>query len=424
MLVRPAGVPPWRSVWAEDGERFLLDAVAAPGPGTWLEPYAGYRHLVPRMVGDLAARFPLVDASAVLAVASSVVAGGALVAFAAGLRRWLRSAWMRAGVVLALAATHALASETAANAANLHWYLTLGAVGLALLRPRHVATALLAAVLVGAFALSDPFAPCVAALAVLDAGRRTTARRRFRHAISATRAATCAAVVATWAVALALSAGAAIQVLTMVTDPRPQPLFPGPTRDDLPALYLDRVVRDGLSPVPLAHVPDDALVLVVAAGAAVLLGLAVAAAGIRRRPGGRAVVGAGLLAASPAVFVTDVLVNHTVADRYAALPVALLVAGLLLLVSGVPRVGSWAFLVACAGVVGLGAASFTTHPARGEGPDHVVEVRRAAATGCRTPEQVVRVRVAPVSERPGARRWFTELPCDRITTGPLDPPLP
>ena len=40
----------------------MLGAIGSPGPGPWLEPYAGYLHLIPRMVGSLAVRFPLVDA--------------------------------------------------------------------------------------------------------------------------------------------------------------------------------------------------------------------------------------------------------------------------------------------------------------------------------------------------------------------------
>jgi RNA chaperone Hfq len=111
---------------------------------------------------------------------------------------------------------------------------------------------------------------------------------------------------------------------------------------------VQRVVRDGLSPGPLSHLSDDTLLLVVAASAAVLLGLVVAAAGARRRPGGNAAVGAALVVASPAMFVLNVWVNHTVADRDAAVPVALRVAGLLLLAPGVPRVGRWTFLAAAA----------------------------------------------------------------------------
>jgi hypothetical protein len=404
MLLRSAGLPPWRSIWAEDGTQFLLGAVRSPGPGTWLEPYAGYRHLVPRLVGDLAARFPIADASVVLAVTSSVVAGGALVLFAAGLRRRLPAAWMQAGLVLAVAATHATASESAANAANLHWYLTLGLVGLALLRPRRIATALAAAALAAAFALSDPFSPCVAALAMVDAACRTATARGLR------------AAAVTWPVALALSACAATQVLTMERYPRTPPSFAGPPHGDLPWLYLDRVLRDGLSPVPAAWLSDDALLLVVSAGAAVLLGLAVAAAGARRL-GGHTALGVTLVAASPAMFVTDVLVNHTVADRYAAAPTGLLVGGLLVLAAGVPRV----FHLACAGVVVLGLSSFATHPARGQGPGWVDELRRAAAE-CRAPGQVVPVRLAPATGDPP--RWVVELPCDRIATGALDPPPP
>jgi hypothetical protein len=416
MLVRPDGVPTWRSLWAEDGSRFLPRAIEAPGPGSWLDPYAGYLHLIPRALGDLVARFPLVDASIGFAVASSVVAGGALLLFAVGLRRWLPAAWMQAALVAAVATTHAMASEIAANAANLHWYLTLGLIGLALLRPRRVWTALPLAVVAAAFALSDPFAPVAAVLALADAGRRTAT-----HGVRGPAARR--ELLATWPVPLAMLGGAAAQVVTMLADPRTPAPWAELPRGDLLPLYGQHVVRDGLSPEPLAHVSGDALVLAVAAGGAVLLGLVVAAAGSRRRPGGHAVVGALLVAASPVVFVLDVWVNRTVADRYAAVPVALLVAGVLILAAGVPKVGRWVFLAAAAGAVALGAVSFATHPLRAGGPDFVADARRAADTQCVTPDSTARVGIAPLSPA-GGSRWTTDLPCARIFEGPLNPPLP
>ena len=70
-----------------------------------LEPYAGYLHLLPahgrqprRAVPADRRRRPF------FAVASAVVAGGALVLLAVGLRRWLPATWMRAALVVAVAA--------------------------------------------------------------------------------------------------------------------------------------------------------------------------------------------------------------------------------------------------------------------------------------------------------------------------------
>jgi hypothetical protein len=386
LLVRPAGVPAWRVLWAEDGSRFLSGALDHPGPATWLEPYAGYLHLLPRLVGDVAARLPLAAAAPAFAVASAVVAGGSLVLFAAGLRRWLPAPWQRAGLVVALAATHALAGEAAANAANLHWFLTLGLLGLALSRPRHlpVTAAAAAAVL---FALSDPFAPLVAPVALAAAAAGTSGAVRERR---------------TWVVPLAIVAGAAAQVVTMIRTPRaPAPGAPLPGGDLVP-LYLDRVVRHGVSPRALGPVPDDALLVALLAGTAVLLGLTLTAAR-------HVVPGAALLAASPAVFVLNVTVNRGVADRYAALPVALLVAGVLVLAAGVPGAGRRLCGLTCAGVVLLGCLSFSTHPPRAAGPDFAESARRAAAT-CAAGGRTVAVAIAPSP-------WTTALPCARLRPG-------
>jgi len=407
MVVRPDGVPTWRTLWAEDGTRFLLGAIGSPGPGPWLEPYAGYLHLIPRMVGSLAVRFPLVDAAAAFAVASGVVAGGALVLLAVGLRRWLPAAWMQAALVVAVAAPPAVAGETAANAANLHWYLTLGLTGLALLRPGRLPAALLAAAVAAAFALSDPFATFVAVLAIADAAWRTvTGPRDLRTAA------------ATWPVPIAIAAGAAMQVHTMIAAPRRPAAWVELPQDDILTRYVRHVVRDGVSPEILAGVTDDTLLLVVASTAAVLLGLVVAAAGARRGVGSHAVIGTLLVAASPGVFALNLRVNHVVADRYAAVPVALLVAGLLVLAAGVPWVGRWLFLATAAAVVTLGMLSFATHPLRGAGPDYLAEARRAAGTQCPVAEFSARVQISPAPLDGSRPRWFTKLPCARIHAGP------
>jgi hypothetical protein len=214
-------------------------------------------------------------------------------------------------------------------------------------------------------------------------------------------------------------------VWTTLAAPRtPAPWAELPVAELAPE-YVRRVVRDGISPGPLSHLSDDALLLAVSASAAVMLVLMVAAAAARLRPATNAVIGVVLIAASPAAFVLNVWVNHVIANRYAAVPVAFLVAGLLVLAAGVPFVGRWLFLVAGAGAVTLGMLSFATHPQRGAGPDFPNEVRRAAPR-CEDalPHDWVRVPISPAAAPGGLQRWYTELPCDRLLDGPADPSFP
>jgi hypothetical protein len=410
-LLRVDGVRPWRSLWAEDGSRFLMTAVERPGIRTWAEPFAGYRHLIPRMIGDVASRFPLVHAATIFAVLSMAVAAAALILFAIGLRRWLPSIWMRAGLVLAVAMTHAMGSEVAANAANLHWYLTLGLIGLALLRPHGVTTALAGAAVALAFALSDPFAIAVALLAIGDAAWRTWSRRLpAREAFAA------------WPIALAITLGGAVQLQTMVTHPRTPSPWPEIGWYDILPEYVGWVLRGGLSPRALASVPDDTLLLAAAGLAAALLAIAVAVGAARRRIGSHPVIGVGMIAASPAIFLVNASVNHRIGDRYAAVPVALLVTGILVLAAGVGRIGPGLFAVGCVALIGLGAASFPTTPQRSVGPDYVSQVEQAARSECSSMMDIVGIPIAPGHRgRDGEAQWQVRLPCSRLEHGQFEP---
>src|SRR6266704_5096885 len=95
MLLRPTGVRPWRSLWAEDGRDFLTGGLNHPPVIGWFRSYQGYQHVIPRMIGSLAALFPLDRAADVFAFASAGIAAVALVLFAVNLRPWLPATWMQ-----------------------------------------------------------------------------------------------------------------------------------------------------------------------------------------------------------------------------------------------------------------------------------------------------------------------------------------
>jgi hypothetical protein len=66
LLLRQLGAPALDTLWAEDGLIFLSDALAGGLRGTIAKPYAGYMHLLPRLVAWLASLAPLGWASAIV----------------------------------------------------------------------------------------------------------------------------------------------------------------------------------------------------------------------------------------------------------------------------------------------------------------------------------------------------------------------
>jgi hypothetical protein len=107
---------------AEDGWVFFADAWSQSFPGSLLQPYAGYFHVLPRLIAELFSALPIVAqpyayAAAGLTLNAAIFAAFYLPAF----RRLIPSDLIRASVVLLLA--------LAPNAQNLglllglHWYL-------------------------------------------------------------------------------------------------------------------------------------------------------------------------------------------------------------------------------------------------------------------------------------------------------------
>src|SRR5512135_3552357 len=64
LLLTP-GAPPWRSLLAEDSGIFYTDALNRPVLGAIGRPYEGYMHVVPRLLAEFAAWFPVTAAAVV-----------------------------------------------------------------------------------------------------------------------------------------------------------------------------------------------------------------------------------------------------------------------------------------------------------------------------------------------------------------------
>jgi hypothetical protein len=177
VLFIPAGRSHLTHVWAEDGARFLVDALARPMGTNLVTPYAGYLHLVPRLCAQLVALLPLSLASVGLAVTAAVLRAAIAVFVFAASGGHVRTGWIRLGLAAAIVLLPAGNAETLDNLANLHWFLLYGAFWALLWRPARRWRGALAAVVLFLAAASDPL---VLGLAPIAAARIMLPRRRDR----------------------------------------------------------------------------------------------------------------------------------------------------------------------------------------------------------------------------------------------------
>lgn len=110
------------TTWAEDGGVFLREQLAYGAGGTLLRPYAGYVHLVPRLLVDLAVHRP-VEQYALTLSASACAVVGVVAASIFLLSRDVVRPWPFRLVLAAVPVVLPLAPvEISGNVANLHSY--------------------------------------------------------------------------------------------------------------------------------------------------------------------------------------------------------------------------------------------------------------------------------------------------------------
>jgi len=124
------------TVWAEDGGLFLRERIALGPVDSLLHPYAGYLHLVPRLLVDVAWALPVQDYARALSAGACLVVGavGATVFVLAHdvVPQWPLRVLLAAVPALLPLAPH----EISGNAANLHWYMLFAAPWLFAYRAR------------------------------------------------------------------------------------------------------------------------------------------------------------------------------------------------------------------------------------------------------------------------------------------------
>jgi hypothetical protein len=146
----------YQTIWAEDGPIYLQSAL---GNGFWhalVEPYAGYLVMGPRLIGALAAAFPIGDAAAVIAVVAALFAGLSGIAVWYGSAGHVRDPYLRGGLVIATALAATSGQEVLDSAAYVPWFTLFGTFWLLFLRPKTWWGASLAALFVLLTGLSTP----------------------------------------------------------------------------------------------------------------------------------------------------------------------------------------------------------------------------------------------------------------------------
>lgn len=166
---QPGPVPAWDSMWAEDGGRFVGEALEHGRVGALWRPYAGYLHMWPRMVATVAATVPVELVATVMALAAALSAAAlAVLAFLAS-RDHIPSVLAR-GVAAALIVLAPTASiETANVTASTQFIAVPVALWLVARRAPSTWWAVLAGAVSALVVLSSPAAVVVAPIALLRA---------------------------------------------------------------------------------------------------------------------------------------------------------------------------------------------------------------------------------------------------------------
>lgn len=155
-------------VWAEDGVIFLEAAETGPLHENVLKPYAGYAHVLPRLIAEMVTWLPLHLAS-VAFIAAAVVVSLLLAAMVfMALADRVPSPWARAAVVAFLVVLP-VGGEAVGNIANLHWFLLLTSVSILFWTPRSRSGTVTGTAVLAMAAMSSPFGLALLAVAAVRA---------------------------------------------------------------------------------------------------------------------------------------------------------------------------------------------------------------------------------------------------------------
>ena len=382
-LLRQPGAGALDTVWAEDGAVFLGEATRHGALEAVGMSYAGYFHLVPRLLTAVATLFPPSAAATVLAIEAALVVAALAVLVYAASAELLRSPLSRFLVAAPVVVVPVAQSDVLNSVANLHWYGLYALFWILLWRPASAAAKTVAVLLVALVATSDILVLTFLPLAVCEAWRG-----RQRHAV---------------VLAGVLGAGVAAQLLGLATGASERPLDPDPVR---------AVTGVVLSAVPAPLIGErwlgtevDAHWIALAGLAWLLVAAAVVVALARLTwPDWRlALLAAGHAAA---LYALPVLLSGVATPRYTVAPALLVVTALVALLQPArSRVPVYALTVLLALVW---AVNLRVNNSRADGPRWSDELP-AARQRC-TAESVTTVPISPAEEH-----WTADLSCRYLT---------
>lgn len=408
-LLRQRGVPVLDTVWAEDGQVFLDDAIDLPFAEAVLRGYAGYLHLVPRLAAAAVARLPIDQAAAGLALAGAGIAGASGVLVYLATAGHLRSQGLRMLLGGMVVLQPAAGVEALNSLALAQWHLVFAGFWCCLWRPNRLVGWLVATAVIVLTILSAPLAFMLGPILVVRAIVLPRARERVT-------------------LALALLA-IGVQAWALYTQPEPN--SSGGTLPQLWDAFTERVATTALFGVRMAQALAEVLgastvgtvALVVVAGTAL-------AALVRPRTATRLTA---LLCAGTAcvAFFGSVYARGTadrmVADgdvfaiggsRFVLVPVLLTLSVLALVLDERPRrvaPANWDRLrLGVLGLVLLAAGTdFLVTNDRSEGPGWSAELAAAREICARPGIEAARVQVSP-----DVPTFRLTVACDVLATGP------
>jgi hypothetical protein len=406
-LARQPGVPSVDTIWAEDGQLFLAEALRDP-LGAILDPAGGYLHLGPRLLATLAAVLPLESAALVFSVGSAtIVSLLSLYVFVAS-RALIVSPWTRAVVAGSMVVLPAALFESVANAANLQYYFLFAAFWALVARPVAWGGVAGGIAVAGTAAMSTTISLVLGPMAVWALIRAPGTRERV--------------------IAIGFLAGMLVQAVTVFrsvvldVDPSLGAQYPirwgESTPGDLAGLFGlrvmagllmgDRWVDEGWN-VLGSWLP---VLAVVAFGVVIALGIR------RASPHVRPWV-AVTLVLSVATFSLPVLARGTghllphadgfsfAGNRYVLVPMWFLLTTIALVASGLGRAFPW--VASSFGMV-LAVSSFSLVVPRSDGPAWSTELEAAEARCASTSRERV---VVPIS--PSFAPWRVDVTCERLS---------
>lgn len=275
-----SGRPP-ATVWAEDGRVFLGDALSR-GPEAVFSVYAGYAHLLPRVLTEALVLLP-VSVFGYATIVTAALVCGAIGAFVYCTARQMTGSTLAAFVAaLAPGLIPALQVESLGNLANLQWLLLYAAMWSMIAMG---ASARLRAVLYFVTAATTPLSVLLLPGACLARGRRALRDKAL----------------------LGLVVGLAVQAVAIVTGPR-SALNPASRNPGIPPEVIRRVFNEVFGPAGSGLIGTGVGVAVVA----LLVSLGISATVQLQRAAAAAAV-SGLLILTVTTVLTGVL-----AARYAA----------------------------------------------------------------------------------------------------------